>query len=118
MQPCSGRSGASRRSAWTPGVGGKARAVYVTSGEDWSFTITYTDVVPGHSLRWITHFSAFPTKETRVTALFREADKGTDLLVRMENFETTEERDANKEAWRAALATLGDILREQVEQGV
>jgi hypothetical protein len=49
-----------------------------------------------------------------VTALFREADQGTQLVVRMENFESTEERDANREAWLAALATLGDILTDQV----
>jgi uncharacterized protein YndB with AHSA1/START domain len=95
-------------------VGGKARAVFVTSGQDWSFTITYTDVAPNRSLRWITHFHAFPTKEAHVTALFREAERGTELVVRMENFETAEERDANREAWLAAMATLGEILGQEL----
>ena len=92
-------------------VGGRTNAVYVEGGQDWSFTITYTEVVPNEQLKWITHFKSFPTKETRVTVLFKEADKGTELIVRMENFETTEERDANKQAWQRGLATLADIVR-------
>ena len=92
-------------------VGGRANAVYIEGGQDWSFTITYTEVVPNKQLNWITHFKSFPTKETRVTMLFKEADKGTELIVRMENFETAEERDANKQAWQRGLATLADILK-------
>ena len=99
-------------------VGGKTNAVFVTDGQDWSFTITYTDIVPNQSLSWITHFSAFPTKETRVTLTLAKADQGTELIIRMENFETTDERDANREAWLAGLAALEDILTERVEQGV
>ena len=91
-------------------VGGHAKAVFVTGGQDWSFTITYTDIVPNQSLRWMTHFNAFPTKETRVTATLDEVERGTELIIRMGNFETTEERDANREAWQAGLATLGNIL--------
>jgi len=91
-------------------VGGKAIAVYFAEGQDWSFTITYTEIVPSQSLRWITHFKSFPTKETRVTALLKEMEKGTQLTIRMENFETTAERDANKQAWQSGLATLAAIL--------
>ena len=92
-------------------VGGRAHAVYIEGGQDWSFTITYTEVLPNRKLNWITHFKSFPTKETRVTVLFKEADKGTELIVRMANFETTEEREANKQAWQRGLAILADILK-------
>ena len=92
-------------------VGGRTKAVYVEGGQDWSFTITYTEIVPNEKLNWITHFKSFPTKETRVAVLFKEAGKGTELIVRMENFETPEERDANKQAWQRGLATLADIVR-------
>ena len=92
-------------------VGGRADAVYIEGGQDWSFTITYTEVVPNKKLNWITHFKSFPTKETRVTVLFNKADKGAELIVRMENFETAEEREANKQAWQRGLATLADIVK-------
>ena len=92
-------------------VGGKAIAVYISEGQDWSFTITYTEVVPNRSLGWITHFRSFPTKETRVAVLLKEADRGTELTIRMENFETAAERDANKQAWQSGLTTLAAILR-------
>ena len=92
-------------------VGGRADAVYIEGGQDWSFTITYTEVVPNKKLNWITHFKSFPTKETRVTLLFNKADLGAELIVRMENFETPEEREANLQAWQRGLATLEDILK-------
>ena len=92
-------------------VGGRADAVYIEGGQDWSFTITYTEVVPNKKLNWITHFKSFPTKETRVTVLFNKADKGAELIVRMENFETPEEREANKQAWQRGLVALADILK-------
>ena len=91
-------------------VGGKADAVYVEGGQDWSFTMTYTVVRPNEELKWITHFKSFPTKETRVTLRFLKADRGTELVVRMENFETVEERDANRIAWERGLATLAAIV--------
>ena len=91
-------------------VGGTTSAVYVEGGQDWSFTITYLEVVPNTRLRWITHFKSFPTKETRVAVLFNEADTGTELIIRMDNFETSEERDANREAWERGLSTLAAIV--------
>ena len=92
-------------------VGGKANAIYIEGDQDWSFTMTYTEVVPNEKLRWVTHFKSFPSKETRVTLLFNKADTGTELVVRMENFETSEERDANKGAWENGLNTLEGILK-------
>ena len=92
-------------------VGGKTSAVYVDAGQDWSFTITYTEVVPNRTLRWITHFKSFPTKETRVRVLLKDAATGTELTIRMENFETAEERDANRQAWERGLATLADVVK-------
>ena len=91
-------------------VGGTTRAVYVEAGQDWSFTITYTDVVPNRRLAWVTHFKSFPTKESRVRLLLQDAATGTDLTIRMENLETAEERDANRQAWERGLATLADLL--------
>ena len=92
-------------------VGGKTNAVYIEGDQDWSFTITYKEVVPNEKLRWVTHFKSFPSKETRVTLLFKKADNGTELVVRMENFETSEERDANKAAWKNGLTTLEGVLK-------
>ena len=45
-----------------------------------------------------------------MTALLKEVDNGTELTIRMENFETAAERDANKQAWQSGLATLAGIL--------
>ncbi len=90
-------------------VGGKATAVYVEGGQDWSFTLTYTEVRPNEELKWITRFKSFPTKETRATVRCVDAERGTELIVRMENFETAEERDANKQAWEQGLAALAGI---------
>jgi len=91
-------------------VGGKTEAEYIAGGQDWSFTLTYTEVVPNERLRWVTHFKSFPTKETKVTILFGAAGEGTELTVRMENFETGSERDANRQAWETGLTTLATIL--------
>jgi uncharacterized protein YndB with AHSA1/START domain len=87
-------------------VGGRTDAVYVADGQDWSFTLTYTEIVPARLLKWITHFRSFPTKETKVSIQLTDADDGTVLTLRMENFETVAERDANKQAWENALVTL------------
>ena len=92
-------------------VGGRTEAVYVAGGQDWSFTITYTEVVPHRALRWITHFKSFPAKETRVTVGLQDTSAGTEVTIRMENFGSGEERDANRQAWQRGLATLADILR-------
>ena len=91
--------------------GGETSAVYVAGGQDWSFTITYTEVVPNRTLKWLTRFKSFPTKETRVTVLFEDAVQGATLTIRMENFENAEERDANRQAWLRGLATLADIVK-------
>jgi hypothetical protein len=45
-----------------------------------------------------------------VTVLLRQADRGTLVTLRMENFESTEERDANKPAWEQGLAILGGVV--------
>lgn|SRR5262249_19601519 len=92
-------------------VGGHTRAVYVEGGQDWSFTITYLEVVPNSTLRWITHFKSFPSKETRVTVLLEDNANGAELTIRMEHFASAEERDANKRAWQRGLATLADVVK-------
>ena len=98
-------------------VGGTTSAVFIAGGQDWSFTITYTEVVPNHALEWLTHFKSFPTKETRVSVLLTDAGNGTEMTIRMKNFETTEERDANKQAWQHGIATLADILGDGESRG-
>jgi uncharacterized protein YndB with AHSA1/START domain len=95
-------------------VGGRTTAIFLADGQDWSFTITYSAVVPNQRLEWTTQFKAFPTKATRVTVTIEEVERGSTLVIRMGNFETAEERDANREAWRAGLATLGDLLQQPV----
>jgi len=90
-------------------VGGQAVATYLVDGQDWSFTITYEELARNDGrLRWVARFKNFPSKETRVTVLLRPADNGTLLTLRMENFESIEERDANRQAWERGLAILAD----------
>ena len=92
-------------------VGGLAVATFVVDGQDWSFTITYLELsLDDGRLRWVARFKNFPSKETRVTVFLRPGDEGTVLTLRMENFESTEERDANRRAWENGLAMLGDAV--------
>jgi hypothetical protein len=78
----------------------------VFAGENWEFTITYKEVVRYGKLRWVVHFDRFPTKETRATLWFKPATRGAEVTVQMENFETPEERDNNRQAWERALQKL------------
>ena len=94
-------------------VGGQAVATFVVDGQDWSFTITYGELSRENGrLRWVARFKKFPSKETRVTVLLKRVDDGTALTLRMENFESTEERDANRQAWERGLAVLADMVND------
>ena len=77
----------------------------------WDFTIIYREVVLPDKLRWVVHFDRFPTKETRVTLSFKTKEGGSEVTARMENFETSQERDGNKQAWEAALKKLEAIVQ-------
>ena len=44
------------------------------------------------------------------TLLFRPTAAGSAVTVRMENFETSQDRDSNRQAWEGALTTLQAIL--------
>ncbi len=90
-------------------AGGRTIATFLVGDEDWSFTITYLEVVPPERLKWITHFKAFPAKETRVTILLTSSSAGTEFTLRMHNFESIEERDANRQAWERGLAVLAGL---------
>src|SRR5262245_3501353 len=92
-------------------VGGQAVATFLADGQDWSFTITYAELSRENGrLRWVARFKNFPSKEIRVTVLLKPAEKGTVLTLRMENFESAEERDGNRQAWERGLATLADVV--------
>ena len=92
-------------------VGGQAAAIYITEGQDWSFTITYTELKRDDGrLGWVARFKNFPSKETRVSVRLKRIDEGTMMTLRMENFETTEECDANRQAWERGLAILADVV--------
>jgi len=94
-------------------VGGQASAIYVVDGQDWSFTITYTELARDKGrLKWIARFKSFPFKETRVAVQLTRVNGGTVLTLRMENFESTEECDANRQAWERGLAVLADVVGE------
>ena len=93
-------------------VGGRAVATFVVDGQDWSFTITYTELALEQGrLSWIARFKSFPSKETRVTVLLRPSGSGTALTLRMGNFESTQERDANRQAWEEGLSVLADVVQ-------
>jgi hypothetical protein len=89
---------------------GQARAKLTIDDENWDFTITYQELVPHNKLRWVVHFDRFPSKETRVTLSFSATAEGSEVTVRMENFETSQERDANRQAWEGALTRLEAIV--------
>jgi uncharacterized protein YndB with AHSA1/START domain len=90
--------------------GGHARAELSFENESWDFTISYQDVMPHHTLRWIVHFDRFPNKEPQATLLFSAMGSGAEVTVRMKNFETAHERDSNKQAWEGALRKLEEIF--------
>ena len=92
---------------------GKARAKLQIGNEKWDFTITYKEVVPNEELRWIVHFDRFPSKETRTTLLLTKVSEGTRLVFRQENFQTSQERDENRQAMTEALKTLDGLLSER-----
>jgi len=46
-----------------------------------------------------------------VTLSFRTKAGCSEVTVRMENFETSQERDGNKQAWEGALKKLEAIVR-------
>ena len=92
-------------------VGGRAIAIYVADGQDWSFTITYTELARDKGrLRWVARFKSFPSKETRVSVQLTRVNGGTALTLRMENFESTDECNANRQAWERGLAILADVV--------
>lgn len=92
-------------------VGGRAVATYIVGDQDWSFSISYTELARAEGrLRWVARFKSFPSKETRVRVQLAPANGGTTLTLRMENFESPEECAANKQAWERALAILADIV--------
>src|SRR5262245_22321528 len=94
-------------------VGGHAAATFLADGVDWSFTITYTELArDAGRLRWVARFRSFQSRETRGTMLLRRADQGTVLTLRMQNFESPEERDANRQAWERGLTILDDAVSE------
>jgi uncharacterized protein YndB with AHSA1/START domain len=98
-------------------VGGRAVAVYVADGQDWSFTITYNELARDKGrLSWVARFKSFPSKETRVAVQLTPVNGGTALTLRMENFESAEECNANRQAWERGLAILADVLGEQAGQ--
>ena len=90
--------------------GGQARARLQIEDENWDFTVTYEEVSSPEKLRWAVHFDRFPHKEIRVTLWFNATADGAEVTIRMENFETTEERDANRQAWEAGLTTLEALI--------
>src|SRR5262245_19196129 len=68
-------------------AGGQAVAMFVVGEQDWSFTITYTELaLDAGRMRWVARFKNFPSKETRVTVLLKRDDSKTTLTLRMENF--------------------------------
>lgn len=92
-------------------VGGRAIAVYVVDGQDWSFTLTYSELARDEGrLSWLARFKSFPSKETRVSVQLAQVNGGTALTLRMENFESAEECNANRQAWERGLAILADIV--------
>lgn len=92
---------------------GKSFAKAEFNGENWNFVITYKEIIPKERIKWIVQFERFPQKETRVTLTFKDVPRGTEIYIRMENFENSQERDDNREAWKRALKLLEKILTKK-----
>jgi len=90
---------------------GKAHAKLMFDNENRDLTITYKEVVPGEKLRWIVSFDRSPEKEIRVTLMFKKIPGETEFTLRQKNFDNTQERDNNKQAWERALETLEENLQ-------
>jgi uncharacterized protein YndB with AHSA1/START domain len=89
---------------------GQARAHMTILSENWDFTITYQEIIPNEKLRWLVHFDRFPSKEARAMLSFTRTTDGTEVTVQMDNFESIQERDANRAAWQGALSTLAGLI--------
>ena len=98
-------------------VGGKTSAIYVLDGQDWSFTISYSDLARNLGrLAWTVQFKSSPSKEIRVVVQLTRVNGGTAMRLGMDNFESTAECSANRQAWERGLAILAEIIEEQVGQ--
>lgn len=91
-------------------VGGTATATMPDDYKEWNFVLTYKELDPPKRLRWFSHFPTHPNKEIRVTVDIRTVDGGAELTFVQENFETSHERDANRQANTGALEKLEKLL--------
>ena len=89
---------------------GKTMAVMTINNEDWSFNLTYQEVVKNEKLRWITRFDNISDKEIMTTIWFQKTKTGTNIILRQENFKDPSERDENKKAWESALILLEALI--------
>ena len=72
--------------------------------------IVYQEVAPHQKLQWTVHFDRFPGRETRAALSFKATSNGSEVAIRLENFATSQERDANKRAWEGAVGRLEAIF--------
>jgi hypothetical protein len=90
--------------------GGNAIAEFNINGENWNFTLTYKQIIPFEKLTWKVQFERFPEMEILADLTFSPVNGGTALKVKLDNFLSNNERDANKAAWVNALNSLEGIL--------
>ena len=93
----------------------KAYAKFIADGTDWSFQIFYLALEEYEKIKWKVKFDSFPEKEVFTTLQFKEKHEGSELSVRLENFESVEELEANKSSWEQALEKLAGLLNSKRE---
>jgi uncharacterized protein YndB with AHSA1/START domain len=91
-------------------VGGKSRAKAEYQGENRDFILTYKEIVPNEKLRWVINFLHVQKNETRNTVSFKSVPGGTQVTLCSENLNT--EIDVHMQAWKWALASLGELLQK------
>jgi uncharacterized protein YndB with AHSA1/START domain len=88
----------------------KTLAVMTVNNVDWSFNMTYKEVVTNEKLRWLTRFDNISDKEIMTTIWFQKTKTGTNIILRQENFSDPAERDENKKAWESALTLMEALI--------
>ena len=91
-------------------VGKESAARMQTGDEYWDFRLKYETIDPARKLQWLVYFDRFPDKEFQVSLDFKPVDDGVELTVCQQNFDNTQERDNNKNAWGQALEKLLTLI--------
>jgi uncharacterized protein YndB with AHSA1/START domain len=72
----------------------------------------YQEVVPDERISYTWRGSRFPDENTLVTVTFKDAEGGTEVTIRHENFSTAEIMSPHNLGWEGALSSLENFLKK------